>query len=205
MQIEDKSTKDQILKLLKRYGRLSVNELSDQLSITKMAIRRHIHSLEHEKLIQSAIQRQTMGRPSKVYQLSERGEDIFPKKYKELSLSIFKELKEIGQTNIIEDILDKRNKKKLDLYEMPEVMSLIERLVHLKNIQDKEGFMPEITKVNGEYHFQEFNCPLIELAKEHPQFCEAEKNFFHTLLNVPVIKRKACMASGDVSCHYVFK
>ena len=45
-------------------------ELANELEITEMAVRRHIQTLERDKLIRSDVKKQTMGRPSKVYQAS---------------------------------------------------------------------------------------------------------------------------------------
>ena len=70
-----KSTKDQILSLLKLNGSMTILELAHELEITEMAVRRNIQTLERDKLILSDVKKQTLGRPSKVYQLAEQGED----------------------------------------------------------------------------------------------------------------------------------
>ena len=42
------STKDKILELLKKTGFMSVNDLTEQLNITHMAIRKHLSQLEKD-------------------------------------------------------------------------------------------------------------------------------------------------------------
>ena len=74
-------------------------DLAKELEITEMAVRRHIQTLERDKLIRSDVKKQTMGRPSKVYQLAECGENLFPKRYKEFSLEILKGLKAAAKSN----------------------------------------------------------------------------------------------------------
>jgi DeoR family suf operon transcriptional repressor len=102
-----KSTKDQILSLLKLNGSMTILELARELEITEMAVRRHIQTLERDKLILSDVKKQTLGRPSKVYQLAEQGEDLFPKKYKEFSIELLQGLIEAGQEQLVQDILIK--------------------------------------------------------------------------------------------------
>ena len=46
MEFARMSTKDKILHLLKKDVSLSVNELTDYLEITHMAVRKHLNSLE---------------------------------------------------------------------------------------------------------------------------------------------------------------
>ena len=66
-----RTTKEQILALLKQHGNLTIMDLANELEITEMAVRRHIQTLERDKLIRSDVKKQTMGRPSKVYKLAE--------------------------------------------------------------------------------------------------------------------------------------
>ena len=64
------STRKVILSMLKTQGPLSVHDIAKQLGITEMAVRRHIHSLEKDDLLEAKLVRQAMGRPSNVYTLS---------------------------------------------------------------------------------------------------------------------------------------
>ena len=58
------STRKVILSMLKTQGPLSVHDLAKQLGITEMAVRRHIHSMEKDDLLETKLVRQAMGRPS---------------------------------------------------------------------------------------------------------------------------------------------
>src|SRR3954468_11529550 len=111
-----KSTKDQILSLLKLNGSMTILELARELEITEMAVRRHIQTLERDKLILSDVKKQTLGRPSKVYQLAEQGEDLFPKRYKEFSIELLQGLIEAGQEQLVQDILIKNREKHFEQY-----------------------------------------------------------------------------------------
>src|SRR4051795_7077989 len=151
-----RTTKEQILALLKQHGNLTIMNLANELEITEMAVRRHIQTLERDKLIQSEVKKQTMGRPSKVYQLAEEGENFFPKRYKEFSLEILQGLKDAGQEQLIIDILLKKNERLLEQYKLDQKNDqFAEKIENLKRFQELEGFMPQIESDNGVLHLKE--------------------------------------------------
>ncbi|MBP3038645.1 transcriptional regulator [Bacillaceae bacterium Marseille-Q3522] len=199
------TTKELILELMKQYGQVTIMELAEQLKISEMAVRKHIQALESDLLVQSKMKKQTLGRPSKVYQLSQQGEDLFPKKYKEFSLELLQQLKEMGQTALIEEIMKRRKEKQLTPYlHLGVKMTMSERIRALKRLQKKEGFMPEVRVEKDKVHFKEYNCPYTEIAKDFPTLCQCEKQFIQSFLQVKELKREAWMANGDSCCHYSF-
>ncbi|WP_394234508.1 helix-turn-helix transcriptional regulator [Niallia oryzisoli] len=202
MLINTRNTKEQILALLKQYGTLTIMELSTELGITEMAVRRHVQTLERDKLIRSNVKKQTMGRPSKVYELAEQGENFFPKKYKELSLDLLHGLKEAGHEDLIKDILRKKREQFLEQYKLEHKNEAMgEKLENLKRIQEREGYMPQIEEQDGNLHFKELNCPYVEIAKEFPGICEAEREFIKKFLDADITTLTS-MTEGHTCCHY---
>lgn len=202
--VQSKSTKAEILRVLKTTGRLSITEMAKKLSITDMAVRRHIHSLERDDFVQSIMNRQTKGRPSKIYELSQKGEELFPKRYKQLSMELLHELKLAGQESLIAELFLRRKKRLLEKHESETSgKSFSEKLYALKELQASEGFMPEMTNVNGVIHFKEFNCPYVEAAKEFKQICTSERELMKELLQTDSVKVASCMAEGESCCHYI--
>lgn len=205
MLLNTRNTKDQILSLLKLNGSMTILELADELEITEMAVRRHIQTLERDKLIRSNVKKQTMGRPSKVYQLAEQGEDIFPKKYKEFSLEILQGLKDAGQEQLLQDILIKNREKHFEQFKIDHNnKTFLDKLNSLKRIQEKEGYMPKLENQNGTIHFKELNCPLVEIAKEFPQICHAEREFIKNFLGAELTSITS-MVEGHSCCHYTIQ
>jgi predicted ArsR family transcriptional regulator len=204
MLVGAKSTKDLILRLIKTSGRLSIIEMASELGITEMAVRRHIQILEKDSYIESVILRQTKGRPSKLYQLTKKGEDLFPKKYKQLSVELLKELKSMGQESLITELFTRRKNRLVQQYEIQtSEKTFEEKLEILTEIQSMEGFMPEIRKEKGQIHLKEYNCPYIETAAEFKQICKSEKEFIKDFLDTQEVEIKSCMAAGDGCCHYI--
>ena len=200
-----RSTKEQILALLKQHGSLTIMDLANELEITEMAVRRHIQTLERDKLIRSDVKKQTMGRPSKVYKLAECGENLFPKRYKEFSLEILQGLKDAGQEQLIIDILLKRKELLLKEHKKEHPNEgLSSRMENLRRIQDHDGYMPEIENKDGIIHFKELNCPYIEVAKEFPQICQAEREFIQDFIEAELVPLSS-MVEGHTCCHYMVK
>ncbi len=73
MELTNMSSKDKILYLIKKNVSLTVNELTEYLHITHMAVRKHLSMMEGDGLIQSHEIKQPMGRPLQTYLLTDKG------------------------------------------------------------------------------------------------------------------------------------
>ena len=114
-----------------------------------MAIRRHLSNLEKDGFIYSKMVRQHVGRPTYLYGLSEKGEDTFPKEYKQFAIDMLEDLARWAcfvlkeRTKRMEEQLQKRvsNQKNL-AYKVQEIAAM----------QEKNGYMVQI-KRDGENSF----------------------------------------------------
>ncbi len=184
---------------------MTILEMANELSITEMAVRRHIQTLERDRLIQSEIKKQTMGRPSKVYQLAPQGEDFFPKKYKEFSLELMQGIKEAGQEQLLQEIIVKKREKQFEQHQSEfKDKSFLEKLNALKKMQEQDGYMPKLENRDGVIHFKELNCPLVEVAKEFPQLCQAEREVIEKFLGAELTGITS-MVEGHTCCHYTIE
>ncbi len=59
----------------------TVHDLADALNIRENAIREHMEMLEAMGLIESKFVKVKVGRPKKIYSITEKGMELFPKKY----------------------------------------------------------------------------------------------------------------------------
>ena len=78
-------TRRKIVLALKQHGGLTAAELAEMLSITSMGVRRHLTTLERDKLVVYELVQRGKGRPSYVYRLSPQAENLFPKNYAALA------------------------------------------------------------------------------------------------------------------------
>ncbi|MCR8643212.1 transcriptional regulator [Paenibacillus sp. N1-5-1-14] len=201
----DLSTRRIILNMLKTSGPLSARDITDNLEITEMAVRRHIQTLERDGLIKSSLLRQSMGRPTSVYTLTEQAEELFPKNYHQLTLDFLDLLcDEDGDEKMVEKLFEKRQNKLHDKYQTSmKDMDLAEKVNILSEIQNANGYMTELEQAdNGDYILKEFNCPISQIANQYNQACQCELKLFESLLDVDVT-RTECLAKDGNKCVYV--
>lgn len=200
------STRDEILFMLKTNGSLTVSEISKELGITEMAVRRHLNTLERDELIRSTLVRQAMGRPTNLYSLTEKAEDQFPKTYRDLAKDLLDAIAESEGIEKIEVLFDKREQRlrKRYLEKMAGRTSLDEKVKALVDIQNDKGYMVDCEKVEDGFLIKEYNCPIAEIARDYNHACEGEKKLFKNVLGTEV-ESVQCMARGDHSCIYKIK
>lgn len=200
------STRDEILMMLKTKNSLTVSEISKDLGITEMAVRRHLNTLERDELIKSSIVRQTMGRPTNLYSLTDKAENQFPKAYLNLAKDILGGIYETEGLPKIKEIFDRREERLRDSYlnRMRGLTNLEEKVNTLVEIQNEKGYMVDLEKTDEGYLIKEFNCPISEIAKEFDHACDGERKLFINVLNTEVESVK-CMARGDNNCVYLVK
>lgn len=200
------STRDEILMMLKTSGSLTVSEISKELGITEMAVRRHLNTLERDELIKSSIVRQTMGRPTNLYSLTEKAENQFPKAYLNLAKDILGGIFEAEGIDKVKEVFDRREERLRESYlnRMRGLTSLEDKVNTLVDIQNEKGYMVDLEETEEGYLIKEFNCPISEIAKEYDHACDGERKLFINLLDTDVDSVK-CMARGDHNCVYLVK
>ncbi|MEC0093509.1 helix-turn-helix transcriptional regulator [Paenibacillus macquariensis] len=201
------STRECILQLLKTKGELSTKDLTEELGITVMAVRRHIQSLERDNLISSKTIRQSMGRPTAVYCLTEHADGFFPRKYHTLTLELLDELKDSVGESAIEQLFEGRKNKMVKKYDASmEGKNLEHRVSTLAEIQNDNGYMVEWEKINDEeFLLKEHNCPIEQVATKYQHACLCELKLFESLLGDAEVERTECLAKGGQRCTYSIK
>ncbi|MOA08766.1 hypothetical protein D3C78_1285600 [compost metagenome] len=177
-----------------------------QLGITEMAVRRHLGTMERDGLIESKMIRQTLGRPTAVYGLTEHAENTFPKKYHTLTLDLLGELADESGEELVNHLFDRRKDKLHRKYETQmEGKSFPDKVRKLAEIQNENGYMTECEQIE-EDHFilKEHNCPISEIANQYTHACQCELKLFESLLDADV-ERTECLAQDGNRCVYVIR
>ncbi|PKG24646.1 helix-turn-helix transcriptional regulator [Niallia nealsonii] len=204
MDTKQKNTKDKLLHLLKKEAFLTVNDLTDRLKITHMAIRKHLASLEKDGLILSKEEKQAMGRPIQVYFLSNKAEHFFPKNYEGLSIEFLHDIKELYGEESITQLFNKREKRLIEQYSMRmQGKKSSEKVNEMVIIQNEKGYMADLSQIDETtYELMEYNCPLLEIAKEFKIACRCETDMLKKVLETNDIQRTLCRTDGDNLCKF---
>jgi DeoR family suf operon transcriptional repressor len=72
------TTRDLVLKTLLTRQRCTVNELAEAVGINPISVRHHVTRLEADGLVTSEEVRHGVGRPRRLYFLTENGMEQFP-------------------------------------------------------------------------------------------------------------------------------
>jgi DeoR family transcriptional regulator, suf operon transcriptional repressor len=201
------TTKDKILNLIKTNIQMTVLELSAQLNITEMAIRRHLQVLETDGLLIAFMKKNMTGRPSKVYQLSERGEEFFPKQYKQIGIDLLQEINRLDGSIINQAIVSRQERLVNRFRVRLKDKSFKGQISELAKIQSELGFMAEVNATDSEDvgQIRQSNCPYLDIAKDFPEICRNEHKFFEELLHTKNIEKISSLSKGNSCCHYVIR
>jgi predicted ArsR family transcriptional regulator len=192
-------TRERILVLLRRHGRLSAPQLGDLLERTPVGVRRHLALLERDGLVTAAVSKPKRGRPTAVYRLTDAGLEKFPRHYDEVALQALAFLK--GQdASVLSQFLAWRNERLVASYaKRVDGATLAERTTALADVLSEQGFMAEVESTPEGLRLCQHNCTVEHLATELPDLCTSEAKLFERLLGTPV-EREATIVEGGVRC-----
>src|SRR5205823_11816091 len=102
--IAGRSTRMEVLELIRRKGRASAEAIASDLGVTPNAIRQHLTNLERDGFVVSHPERRARGRPSLLFSLTERADSVFPKRYGQLATMVLQEVQEVGGPEALDEV-----------------------------------------------------------------------------------------------------
>lgn len=207
---ETRSTKQDILDYLLKYGQAKAIQLAESLHISPQAVRRHLKDLESEGLIAHRAQQEGMGRPNYFYELSKAGRNKFPNRYSDFAVSFLDVMVETAGKDQVEEILRKQwQKKAADYRDRLGQGSLLDRLAQLVDLRKEEGYMAEVTPAeqHGKEGFllMEHHCAIAEVAESFPVVCGNELEMFESILPDCTVERTQWINEGEHQCGYIIQ
>jgi DeoR family suf operon transcriptional repressor len=198
-----KSTRERVLQTLLRNHQSTINELAEAVDINPISVRHHIARLEAEGLVDSEEERHGVGRPRRLYFLTEEGMEHFPTRYMRLTIRLLEQLKETLPEPMVNKLFaqmaqDLAEEHRSELEGLP----MEQRLDMVKEVLAGEGFTVDWERQGDEFHIREVNCPYYHIGQNHPEVCSVDQTIISTVLSVPAEKIK-CMLDGDTHCTYV--
>ena len=193
-------TRERILVLLRRHGRMSAPGLAQLLQLTSVGVRRHLAVLERDGLVSSALEKPRRGRPTAVYRLTDAGLETFPRHYDEVAREALAFLKD-RDAAALSQFLAWRNERLAASYAgRVEGATLAERTDALAEVLNEQGFMAEVEPTDdGGLRLCQHNCTVEHLATELPDLCASEAELFERLLGTRV-ERETTIVDGAVRC-----
>ncbi len=204
------SRQHQVLTLLQQQkSGLTIEDLVQQLEISRTAVNQHMVSLERDGSIKrSTQQKSTGGRPGWTYQITDEGINRLPKQY-----SWFSEL-------LLDTLKEELGPEKLEAYFQKVAHSLIPQLRGQLKGEDTSGHIKQVAELLQNLGYQAqaeeapsttelpvltaHNCVYHDLANKHPEVCAFDIALLEQLVDRKV-DHQECMAKGGNLCRFAFK
>jgi len=199
------TTREAVLNTILSQRRCTINELAEAVKINPISVRHHIAKLEADGLVDSEEERHGVGRPRRIYFLTDTGMELFPSRYLRLTSHLLDELKDSLSKSTITKLFKQlasgiveNHVAEVDLDELTED----ERLELLKKLLANEGFTIEVERLDDRIIIKGTSCPYYHIGQEHPEVCLVDKTLISEVLATPASKIK-CILDGDAHCAYV--
>ncbi|HVB77842.1 MAG TPA: helix-turn-helix domain-containing protein [Candidatus Nitrosotalea sp.] len=198
-----RSTRMEVLGLLRRKHAASAEAISSALGITPNAVRQHLTNLERDGLVRSTPEHHKRGRPSLLFSLTDRADAEFPKRYGQLATMILTEIREIGGPDLLDDVVGRvaaRHARQIE----PMVRGLpfeqaVNRIVQWIR---RSGTMAEAEPQGEGIMVTIHNCPFRSTALKFPQICGLTPRLILHLTGAQV-SQCASIHRGDPHCSFV--
>ncbi len=199
------STRERILRTLLERERCTIAELAEAVGINPVSVRHHINKLEAEGLVAWEDERHGVGRPRRVYFLTEAGLEKFPSRYVHLTLRLLHQLKATLPAEMVSKLFASMAKDLAMEYaaEIPlEHLTLEERLELVTRLLEREGFTVDWEQADDHLILREKTCPYLKVGQTHPEVCTVDQTLIATILEIPP-EMIQCRLSGDHECAYL--
>lgn len=195
---------EQILFTIKRHGQQSVKMLADQLSMTTMGVRQHLHQLEQQGLVEFHEQKVKVGRPTRFWRLTASGHARFPDSHSDLSVQLLSAVEQVFGDEGLEQLVAQREQQSLANYQR--LLSSLEdveaKLDAFTRRRSEEGYLASWAVHDQGYLFIEDHCPICAAASACQKLCRSELAMLGYLFEGYQVSRQEHIVQGARRCAY---
>ena len=191
-------TRAEMLRLLRR-SRQTITSLADALRLTDNAVRTHVAALERDGIVEHVgTQRETGGKPARLYELTAAGEELFPKAYALVLGGLVEEIARVeGRDRAVELLrgVGRRVAAATGRSDGSEarVRAAAEALREL-------GGDVEVQRTPDGWRLQGYGCPLSAVTTGHPDVCALAQALVEEITGGQVTE--CCDRSGRPRCGF---
>ena len=201
--IAGRSTRMEVLELLRRKGRSSAETIANDLGVTPNAVRQHLTNLEREGLVVSQPERSGRGRPSLLFALTERADAVFPKRYGQLATMVLQEVQEMGGPDALDELFARVAARHANAIERDLAgLDFDEKLRRVVAWIGRAGTLVEQTEGPDGVHVTIHNCPFRNTALKFPQVCTITPQLISRLTEA-AISQSDSIHRHDPYCSFV--
>lgn len=200
------NTSEHTLLLLKTRGPQTAQALAAILHLTSMGVRRQLEAAEEKGLVAYVDRPGKVGRPVRLWQLTELGHARFPDRHAALTVDLIGQVRNLFGESAIDRLIDAREAASEAAYRaaVDPAAPLAQRAASLAVLREAEGYMAE-TQVDddGSVLLVENHCPICAAARACQNFCRSELDVFRRVLGPDVrVERVEHQLAGARRCAY---
>lgn len=200
-------TKRELLFLMKRRGKISLDDAQSSTGLTKTTLREHLGQLGRDGLVERSARRQGRGRPALLYALTAEGERLFPSRDHVLLGGLLDYLNATGNEHLVNGFFERfwANRLREVEFQLSKIPSddREARVRVVEELLEEQGFMPDIQRGEKGLVIRECNCPFAEAVRHTRLPCQLEAEFFEKVFD-DRIGRVAYIPDGSPACTYEF-
>ncbi len=199
------STDVALLDVLRRDGGLRVAQLSRRMGVTATAVRQRLTRLEGQGLIERMAEQDALpsrGRPSFVYQLTEKGRRDTGSNFADLAVALWDEVRSISNVEVRRGLLQRISGRLAGAYaEHISGDSTQERMQSLAGMLNERDIPFGVETKNELPVLKAYGCPYTELAEKDRTVCSMERMMFAELLGEN-LRLSGCRLDGESCCTF---
>jgi predicted ArsR family transcriptional regulator len=196
---------ERLLHALKAAGPQGAPSLARRLGISAVAVRQGMERLARDGLVGHRDERGGVGRPRRVWHLTEAGHARFPDNHAGLTLELIAAARGVFGQAGLDRLIARREADSRSAYEarLAGARTLAERVARLAQLRADEGYMAEWREDAGGFLLVENHCPVCAAAKACQGLCRSELDLFRAVLGPAVtVERVDHLLAGARRCAY---
>ena len=195
-----------MLRLIQRKGEATVKELEQELGRTTTAVREQLTALQADGyIIATRVKvKGELGRPYYVYALTDKGQELFPKEYGDLTNLLLEEILELDGRDKLDLLLQRVSDRAAAKYAagIDSAQHLLDRLHNLAALLGDKGMPIEVQQRGSVMMIHSASCPYFAVAQRHREICDMEQRMLGQALGSSV-QLTGCVLDGNHGCDFV--
>jgi predicted ArsR family transcriptional regulator len=203
------NTPDRLLYELKSRGPQGAATLAAACAITPMGAHKQLQALSSQGLVAFHDEPQGIGRPRRIWSLTDAGHGRFPDRHGDLAVQLLRHAAERLGSEALDTLIGAREAEAEQLYrqQLARANHLGERVQLLADVRRQEGYMARAEPMaDGGWLLIEDHCPICAAATQCQGFCRSELALFQRCLGPDVrVERTEHLLSGARRCAYLVR
>lgn len=190
--VAGRSTRMDILEVLRRRRGASAEAISGLLGITPNAVRQHLTNLERDGFVTSEPQRHKRGRPLLQFTLTDEAQAAFPKRYGQLASMVLAEIQDMDGERALDEVFRRVAARQANRI-APQLHGLAfeDKLERILEWISRAGTLPELEEDEVGYVVSIQNCPFRDTALRFPQVCSMTPHILSRLLGTAISQSRS--------------